>query len=1198
MAEKPQTEQLAEKMAIFDRGMEHFPIINADSRIENDRLILGERVVTSAREAIMEGADPSVILNLFHKHEDGVTAIKDFFNQRFGKEKPDVAELSQEEFQEIIRHYENFLQAALELGERLDVVPRAWFPQLKTIHHVVASKVLTETGREYHLKQKGGKKAETVNLDTEEKLFLADTVSTHDYLTLEKFAHDAGGDYGRIVGRLRRAFLRGSSDSKSETMTETSKQAVERLPLLMRDQTTSEVIKQLIFSIGDKESIYTEDTQDGIPSRLMFQIFLSTDFKTGEMNADADGAVAQVLMDELINSYFREGSHLSKKYIDRLIEGASFFAGGVSDDPEKNAKIASDMIGDMLPTFDAVIGEQRVRKMAQKATPDILRDKSTQTKKFDEVWQLILTACDEVREMGEQTERLFDEKTSPPDIFNLESNRDLHKGNLFIRMTDWGKLSSLDGFLLGLATEEKRGGLAPHQELGKNRAVAQVEDFVESLVKSTDNTGELLWYLENSHAFRSPLLRTITQKPIVEKLNGMRKTIPLLVERLTQNRSPKKFLADVYYTFTNETVDVLFSPDFLTHTPNLLPQLFELLGSNRKQSYAACCILGHLVATNEEKEYIVDQFVTTFFAQSEKTKDPKSLFLLRCVTEQTSKEGARLIMERIVKDFSAAEIDIVNTRPLLGKYTDVLKQAIDQKEPSGKKLSRREKEAMEREKYQAGIHLLRAKSQDLERILQTISGARDMAVLIDSIQQHRSIELGDDPRQFTVSTVASDSPLASLCESITVKKIRNTAYDQKSLACYATIVLEDKSTLYCATDATGNLTIRLLNHAAADEGQIRIDNAEKNKISPLLLQEIQYIILKTLEAIYVRRPETRSTGTARTQSSEQSTETGNGLVDQLPLSTQRTTSETMHIDLTTAEKRRRTEHARVEKIAIETNRAKVLRLFRPLIKREFSETIPDETTDVILYRRQQIKGAGPHEWLYKRTDGPDAYADVVAGTLSLNDIYVRTVRAHATPLPYLRTRRETKFNADPETVDEFPLDEVTGDTKEDFQSKPYYSVTQRRPRDIARTKYETFTNAGGEEIHQEAFSGFLSYDVDDTPEYQLLLEKIKDPIYIDQLIEAKKQEILKERNDKRQELREKYLLSDTPDMQAYIRHMEKTENEAETKMTAVETMWREVQSRSHAKDKVIHFAEGGFPFEQTFNQGQFESVAELIEKMN
>lgn len=107
-------------------------------------------------------------------------------------------------------------------------------------------------------------------------------------------------------------------------------------------------------------------------------------------------------------------------------------------------------------------------------------------------------------------------------------------------------------------------------------------------------------------------------------------------------------------------------------------------------------------------------------------------------------------------------------------------------------------------------------------------------------------------------------------------------------------------------------------------------------------------------------------------------------------------------------------------------------------------------------------------------------------------------------------------------------------------------------------------------MRQESFVGNLSYDVDETPEGRKLLE----------------QTVLQELEQARRSLAEKFLSGKHPDMEAYA-----------SQMMEIEQLAREKMKRATADAGVIHFFESGFPFEQTFNQGQFESVEELIKKM-
>lgn len=640
--------------------------------------------------------------------------------------------------------------------------------------------------------------------------------------------------------------------------------------------------------------------------------------------------------------------------------------------------------------------------------------------------------------------------------------------------------------------------------------------------------------------------------------------------------------------------------------------------------YKACAIVADLI--EHDDIWIIGIFGYLFSdLKFDNPQQASRHTAIRNICERLSPEKRTKLLRRYAGMYQGVRVDEWILR-MLGNYRKEFVELLEAvaKTQTAPEERRRTKAAARARAIEEREQKFRAPLEFLQSLSSETYGQHDIAGFKREIIEHRTIQLNPDGHDVSLSGIGS--PLSSVFSRTRVK--RNPETGGTSLAC--NVILQGAATIpvvYCRLTTQGNLLIRLLDEHGQEKETVDRGMAEAHGIPAGLFDEIHFLVLEVLKLIYVRKP-AREEPAADTPASEVSpaasvepvTEAPSispsplsaplsswppaslppsspampVLVPGLPETNEREAGR-MKIDLTEGEIVKQKRSAREERIKIETNRAKALNVFQPLSRgTKLDPFPPPEVSELKLYRCVEM---GSERFFVPEENPAAVYEAVQRGERKPDEIFIRRGRAFAQPLTYVRFTRQTGG--------------------EPTESRPYFVVRRKSMTDEARLRHdEIFTKEErGESLELGTKRGILHFDAEDhpaNPTLRKIFERVKSGVDVPGAIRTLEKEIADEVSELRRKLLAKFLDGDRPNPFEFAARMHRVERGASQRFDALKAIIEELPRKTAEiteqvrdatepddPDKVrtrvkLSLPQAGFPFDQTFNQGQFENLAELL----
>ncbi|MCC6643684.1 hypothetical protein IT411_02955, partial [Candidatus Peregrinibacteria bacterium] len=501
---------------------------------------------------------------------------------------------------------------------------------------------------------------------------------------------------------------------------------------------------------------------------------------------------------------------------------------------------------------------------------------------------------------------------------------------------------------------------------------------------------------------------------------------------------------------------------------------------------------------------------------------------------------------------------------------------------------------------------------------ENLGRSKAIDLLIENILSNRSIHFTQDGRR--VESTDVDSEMEELVVETHFKPNKETRNSPDSLACNVILRRKDGNMLYLKIDKSNRLKIRVVDQygqTVSEKGESEL--AELN-LSEGQFQEIFYFVLRKLEFVLVRKAknlpalsEERISSNPPPSDEDTSGATNpNGGDDTptTPLAGLR--QESTHIVDASSDgdelremrkgelESQRKDEAEIAKKArnfITENKRKLVDLLEKYTSGKLNEIMPERFSELVIYRKVQIEG----EQFYEAVKVKNFYQDLLAEKINLGDYFIRVKRAHSKALPYLRR----KMSAPLSISEAEKIEEVTGLKVAEGATRCIDTEVKQsqRNRNKAELKLDLFRQSGeAYDFDLSPKPGLLYFETDDNEHNRAIFDMMtkQTPLEI-------KSSIAKSvRNALRKNLRlarVKY-----PDDTAYQR----VENRMwRFSQLLVETRAaEEMEVRNNFSKKTIQIELEGdvqervhlalpqvFPFNQTFNQGEFTSLAKVVESL-
>jgi hypothetical protein len=293
----------------------------------------------------------------------------------------------------------------------------------------------------------------------------------------------------------------------------------------------------------------------------------------------------------------------------------------------------------------------------------------------------------------------------------------------------------------------------------------------------------------------------------------------------------------------------------------------------------------------------------------------------------------------------------------------------------------------------------------------------------------------------------------------------------------------------------------------------------------------------------------------------------------------------MAIDLTDRDKLIRKKRAEAERKKLETNRAKIKKIFEPLlIGEQLPQPAPAELAEVTLFRVVTIGGKKYYERIF---DLKKLYEDLNTKQSLPTEVYVRRSRAYTLPLSY-------------------DLGATTTDA-----GTTLYTVHQRHERDAeSALRRALFQDAEeGQDLETKTRQGVLYYDLeekDESPWIREIFEAIRKPQNIPHITQKTRHQIEDQLSHNIQEARKKYLEVLQPNLLKYLSIKERLERYARYEQEKSQKEAAELQKKAVTIQEQVQKPDGTvatrtrvrlpayMPFEETFAQGHFETLEKFL----
>lgn len=506
-----------------------------------------------------------------------------------------------------------------------------------------------------------------------------------------------------------------------------------------------------------------------------------------------------------------------------------------------------------------------------------------------------------------------------------------------------------------------------------------------------------------------------------------------------------------------------------------------------------------------------------------------------------------------------------------------------------------------------------------------------------TIMRERSSGMSQDGHRLPLKT--EDSPLAEMIEEVRINRNKETGKPAIGIACNVNFRLKDGHIFYAKLTAQGELLIRAMD---SNGKELRVlKKGEEPRLSNKLIDEFNRIALEKLKVIYVRQKPTivkalpeknvlieveavndveNELQKIAADSSEQiakiiETAGQNGgetavNSEQLVFPemveqgwTQQGKETPMKIDLTEKEKVLRAKISKKERIKIESNMSRVKEFFtdlkakmtpvKPMSQTELWPAWPaldEELTMRLknLFLHVLVKMDGDE--YYEVIDAEKAYEQLREGKLTIGQLFVRSKRAYTQALPYMQSQKRI--------ADECLENE-----------RLIWMIEAKEMSEQAKLKMEIFQSGEqGEEMNLDDKSKILYFSVEDKGETSLqskIFENVQSGRASFLMGLGKEKEIRECHAEMKARAAEKYLLNGQAGR--YGKVVARLDQVLERKLKRSQESLEEIRLMAKSevtevlrndggtrKKTTLFLPANGFKFGQTFNQGAFKSVAELL----
>lgn len=571
----------------------------------------------------------------------------------------------------------------------------------------------------------------------------------------------------------------------------------------------------------------------------------------------------------------------------------------------------------------------------------------------------------------------------------------------------------------------------------------------------------------------------------------------------------------------------------------------------------------------------------------------------------------------------------------------------------GTKLRVISEQGLEAEGYTLGRAVKSETGRDMIDDLNDLVGDIDEKLIGDEILQElaagivreRSLGMSQDGHKLALKN--EDSPLSAMIAEVRISRNKETGKPAIGIACNVNFRLKNEHTFYTKLNAQGELLIRALD---ANGKELRVvKKGEEPRLTDKLIGELNRVALEKLKMIYVRQKPTVAKALpennvlieaeavndiqstveevvekvveeiqeiipAEIKAGEVTTAVEKFLPEQLVFPemieqgwTQQGKEAPMRLDLTEKEKVLRNQISKKERIKIDSNMARVRDFF---LKVRMMMLPDNENTQIELWPswpvldedlRKQLKELFLHavvkmdgEEYYEVIDGEKAYEKLQKRVLTLGNLFVRSKRAHTQALSYGLGVKSVLLE-DGENV------------------KRFWLAQRKEMSDQAKLKMDIFRSGeAGEEMNLADRNKILHFEVEGFSRNgqksvaRKIFENIESGRVAFLMKMAAEKEIREEQEEMKARAVEKYLSKG--EVGRYEKVVERLEKRVQKKLDRVEGNLEEIRGLARAevsevirpdggtRQKVTLFLpSSGFKFGQTFNQGAFKSVADLLQ---
>lgn len=639
---------------------------------------------------------------------------------------------------------------------------------------------------------------------------------------------------------------------------------------------------------------------------------------------------------------------------------------------------------------------------------------------------------------------------------------------------------------------------------------------------------------------------------------------PDLITALTED-----FVSHIDETTWTKLGMLLFNED-LARGGRLLAQLVDLMvRPNTRNFYQACRMAAILI--NTDKPVIVNRILSHLFPDADALIDDDMAAAFRNILEllPVNKRGA--IFKRVIE---GKTLRVTSTPERLANRMAQYNQYLEVDMP---RVSTTSDGAGANENYITSIPF------EVEQV------ERDNEALIASILANRSIYLSADGHKLAGTDI--DSELENYFVETRVTPNKETRKYRESLACHVTLRDRMGRSIYFRVSSGNSLFLRVFIDGQA-QGEHDLRQMAKADGTQQKLDEIWYFILRKLEYIFVRG---RSNSLRQIEISKAANDcdekVDNSEPSKDPITPKREEADhvidlkdrgsemiTEDLEEQQEEDQRRAKDASER---VKANRKLAVKLLKMLDGEEgLPEIMPAELENLLIYQQVEIEG----ENYYEAVNTANFYLKLRKGAVQLDDYFIRIKRAYSQTLPYVKYEQ-----AEP----------------------PYYRVVRKKAqKDKLEMKKTLFGDSGeGHGLDLAVKPKILNFEVDETAGNMALFEAMKKRTAAE--IEAVISRRINRALDKNiQAARLKYASVDSQPSEKFLRvqdrmhrlakvlrEMEvKLETEVLGKLVRLEIEEGPMEVSEEIKKKVILRLPQVFQFEQTFNQGQFQSLAQLRAK--